>query len=506
MVRQIDIIEQNPWWKGKEMISFDKDIKEYEKTEIHAERKDIALEHGKIYVIRGPRRIGKTMWMKNKIKQLISNNIDSRKIMYFNCETLVSRARDNLRKVINFFLDMEAGENYIFLDEITYVEDWQTELKFLYDGGKLNNSVVVVTGSLPIVIKKGVEYMPGRGVEGNEYLIKPITFRDFILSIYKNDSIDRIHPAAQIFHGNMEKMRSARNLATIIKNLDIINPEESTDKLKDSFKLIYPFMSELRRLFEIYILTGGFPKVINNYFHNSFKINNSLYEEIVNYILGDITKINMDRETARQILIAVLRRIGSRYSYTSLSKDTGDEISHQTIILYIDALQNSYVLQTLYSYDFNKRMENIKGAKKIYFSDPFIFYCLKSMLSGKSGFELSVEYLQREENRGILVENIVATHLSRVKESPKMKEPITYVWFYYNDKGEIDFVYKKNDDEYLGLEVKYQEKVNIGDVRRIENIKNYILLSYETYEITENVIIVPAYMFLALLKSSEKNL
>ncbi len=498
MVRQIDIIEQNPWWKGKEMVSFDKDIKEYEKTEIHVERKDIAIEYGKIYVIRGPRRIGKTMWMKNKIKQLISNNIDPRKIMYFNCETLVSRARDNLRKVINFFLDMEAGENYIFLDEITYVEDWQTELKFLYDGGKLSNSAVVVTGSLPFVLKKGIEYMPGRGIEGNEYLIKPVTFRDFILSTASHTD--------KIFQGNTEKMRSAGNLTTIIKNLDGINLEESTDKLKDSLKLIYPFMGELRRLFEIYILTGGFPKAINNYFQHSFHIDDSLYEEIVNYILGDITKINMDRETARQILIAILRRIGSRYSYTSLSKDTGDEISHQTIIAYIDALQNSYVLQTLYSYDFNKRMENIKGAKKIYFSDPFIFYCLKSMLSGKSGFELSAAYLQREENRGILVENIVATHLARVKESPKMKEPITYVWFYYNDKGEIDFVYKKNDDEYLGLEVKYQEKVNIGDIRRIADIKNYILLSYESYEFTENVVIVPVYMFLALLKSSEKNL
>lgn len=500
MVSQIDIIEQNPWWKGKEIVSLDKDIKEYEKAEIHFRRKNIALEHGKIYVIRGPRRIGKTMWMKNKIKQLVNNAIDPRKIMYFNCETLVSRARDNLRKVINFFLDMEPGENYIFLDEITYVKDWQTELKFLYDSGKLKDSAVVVTGSLPVVIKKGVEYMPGRGIEGNEYLIKPITFRDFILSIYPNDS----NPAAQIFHNDTER-HSVKHLARIIRNLEI-DLEEDTNKIKDSFKSIYPYINELRRLFEIYILTGGFPKVINNYFHNSFKIDNAVYEEIVNYILGDTTKIDMDRETARQILIAVLRRIGSRYSYTSLSRDTEDKITHQTIISYINALQNSYVLQALYAYDFNKKMENIKKAKKIYFSDPFIFYSIKSMLSGRSGFELSVEYLQREENKGIMVENIVATHLSRVKENPKMKEPITYLWFYYNDKGEIDFVYKKNDNKYVGLEVKYQEKADIRDIKRIENIKNYILLSYDTYEITENIIVVPVYVFLSLLRSSEKNL
>lgn len=512
MVWREDIVNQNLWWKHKEKFaSYDRDLKKLRKGLITFERKSIDFERGGIYTVRGPRRVGKTALVKQTIERLIRDNkVNPEQIFYFNCETLPSRSKNQLKRTIDIFLEKAAEYDtcYIFLDEITYVTDWQIELKNLHDIGLLSNAVTVVTGSSSHDIKKGTEYMPGRGIEGNEYLLKPLSFREFVLQISHNEQV------RNLITENPEKRDSLKNLVGELNSITI-TLEENKKELKEIFHKIYPFTEELKLLFNIYLLTGGFPQVINNYLKNidegikkgkrgNKNIEDSMYEELMRYIGGEIRKVDKKEEIARQILRATLRRICSGFSYTTLSKEIEDGIQHQTLLSYIDVMEKSFILQSLHSYDFNKKMERVKGNKKLYFSDPFILHAVNSVVSGKTGFDLAREYLEKENNIAGLVQCILASHLTRIKEIPKMREPITFLWFYYDRNKEIDFVYRTNEN-YLGLEVKYQYGAREGDIKKINQIKEYILLTQDSFDMTQELI-VPVHIFLPLLELSERNL
>jgi predicted AAA+ superfamily ATPase len=124
---------------------------------------------------------------------------------------------------------------------------------------------------------------------------------------------------------------------------------------------------------------------------------------------------------------------------------------------------------------------------------------------GKLGEAYSKE-LVNSSNVGIVIEEIVAGHLIRVKESDPMKLYDTYLKFYDGTK-ETDFVYKKEDDKNIGIEVKYQNSVSLQDVNVPAGIDEYLLLTRSS-DITRknNCVLIPTCIFLAVLKSSANNL
>lgn len=207
----------------------------------------------------------------------------------------------------------------------------------------------------------------------------------------------------------------------------------------------------------------------------------------------------------QQILTAIIKKTGSRYDFRSISEDT-EGVSHPTVIDYLQLLEDNFLIHVLYSYDFNKKIKRYKGAKKIYFTDPFIFHSFNSWLYGKTAYSFSQEFLLREDNLSLLIKSIVQNQLARIKEIPVIKSADRYVWFYYDARKELDFVYQKENGKYLGVEVKYKPKIAFKDISTISQIKEYLMLSRDEFEVSENIVIVPASIFLCSLKNSEKNL
>jgi len=54
------IIQQNPWWG----LQDDADLLEISKSEFKIERTSLEIVKGKLYLIKGPRRVGKTIYLK----------------------------------------------------------------------------------------------------------------------------------------------------------------------------------------------------------------------------------------------------------------------------------------------------------------------------------------------------------------------------------------------------------------------------------------------------------
>ena len=142
-----------------------------------------------------------------------------------------------------------------------------------------------------------------------------------------------------------------------------------------------------------------------------------------------------------------------------------------------------------------------KGEKKIYFLDPFIYHAVSSFLTGADGFVNSRESLTK--NKDVLIESVVSNHLIQIKEVPYLREWKTYLGFFYSSTGkEIDFIYRKNNGNFLGIEVKYSESKR--KPTKIDGIKEYIVLTKSQLERRDNVLFVPVSLFLALLKKSER--
>lgn len=504
MVKISEIVNQNPWWKhGEKFAAFDKNLKEANEKPIFFKRKRIDLDKGNIYVLRGPRQVGKTTYMKDLINKLISEGIDPNHILYLSSDFFISRRE--LRSAIAYFMNknIDVTDLYILIDEITSIKDWNLELKYLSDSGTLEKARILATGSCASALRRKGELLPGRRLEGNEYYMKPLSFRDFVLQI-TDQVISTIEEAE--FRDSLKEL-----LSTLEKTG--YGLEAGFSQLFKALHQIAPFKRELDYLFNLYIRYGGYPFVVNDYLlkklqseqrQSNFSINPKLSEALMRDIIGDITKLGKQETFVRQILKEISEKYGNRYSFSKLASDI--ETTHVTTIDYLETLEESFILTVLYAFDFNKKDIKFKGDKKIFFQDPFIFHSVKSFLTGKDINEIIDETLQNEELVGKLVEGIVASHLIANQEIPMMREPKTFLGFYYDTRGkEIDSIIRINE-KYTAIETKYQSSVSSKDIWRTPQVKEYAILTKEDLKTEDNILFAPVDLTLAILKKSHQTL
>jgi len=150
----------NPWYINQKDIV----IERWENMKIRwipEWLKDISLEPFSLNFIIGPRQVGKTTGIKLLINKLLENN-DPWSIFYYDCSNLTNF--EELRKVIDYYLKIKEKRNiktsYIFLDEITHVNDWWRTIKLYIDIGKFKDDVITITGSSSIKLKGRSRIIP----------------------------------------------------------------------------------------------------------------------------------------------------------------------------------------------------------------------------------------------------------------------------------------------------------------------------------------------------------
>ncbi len=256
------IIEQNKWWiLGKNFANEDKQLIDLNKAFIKIKRNIDLIEPKKeyIYIIYGPRRVGKTTFIKQTIYNLLEKGVEKEKIAYFSCDIVTTNKKEELYETLNFLL--ERNIEFIFIDEINVIKGWEEVIRYYFDNGKFANITVVITGS-PFGIK---EMLPGRNVI--KLFMKPITFRDFIKNLVDNISNVELQKVLSTKLGfSNEEIKILQNLK---KELEKVKLDENSisnfDNIEKNVNATLKFLSILKKLFNIYVYTGGFPCVINNY-------------------------------------------------------------------------------------------------------------------------------------------------------------------------------------------------------------------------------------------------
>ncbi len=133
-----------------------------------------------VKVLKGMRRVGKSVMMRLVIEQLIGSGVPGANILYINKESLEFEAlkdyRDLYRYAREYFKDaVAAGRRYILIDEIQEIEGWEKAVaSFLADG---LGDIVISGSNAHLLSSELATLLSGRYVEIPVY---PLTFREFM--------------------------------------------------------------------------------------------------------------------------------------------------------------------------------------------------------------------------------------------------------------------------------------------------------------------------------------
>ncbi|MBI2632194.1 ATP-binding protein [Candidatus Pacearchaeota archaeon] len=445
--------EANPWWEDKEQINKDLHIVNFEKQKFKWKYDIISdLEEG-IYSLRGPRQVGKTTWIKQKIKDILEFS-NPNNVFFYSCDNIKDYV--GLSEIIELFLELsdKVGRKYIFLDEIPYVSEWQRGIKHLYDAGKFVNCSIVLSGSHSIDIKRSVELLPGRGDEGKRHFtMLPLTFNQYLESIGKSIKLTN----------NFDK-----NIALLKINFKTLNHE-----------------------YKNYLMTGGFIKIINEFF-STREISDASYDVYLKWIIGDLAKWELSEDFSKQIARRVMESYVSELSWSSIKSGT-DIDSHHTISKYVIALEEMFVFNFLYKMDFNKKISDYSKSKKIYFSDPFIFSACYKWINGLEGnFKNYQNYLERNKDKiseGVILFHLINIIYRKIKSNIYDYKDRIYYWTNKLKTKEIDFIYRK-----VAFELKYREKINSNDYRSLKEFNDGYLITKKTFD--KRTFPLPAFLIL----------
>lgn len=403
---QFEYSKHSPWWNNKSWQKLDVTLQELHAKPLqyhHPLLNDIPTKPG-VIIFRGPRRIGKTTFVKQAIAKILKQKkAKPKNILFYPCNRIIDY--NQLYDLITGYLGTTKDHNYLFLDEITFVKEWQRTIKDLVDSGDLKNTTLFLTGSNALDLQYSSEKLPGRRgqLHNRDLTYLPLSFADFAGMV-----------------------RTKHKLTT-------------------------------SQLFADYLLCGGFPQAINQYYNQGF-ISNHLYETYLTWIEGDFHKEGKSDVSLYAILEQVIKHLGSTTSWYIIAKNTGIT-SHSTVSDYLDILEKIFASFTLYHYSINEKKILLNKNKKIFFLDPLIFHAINAKVNGFTDqfFTHAKHTLNAPSVLPKLIENIVGSHLY-IKQSHNNNQ------LYYGkyQQKEIDFVTKAHN-QLSYYEVKYQKHPKISN-------------------------------------------
>jgi len=274
------LVEFNPWWIGET----DKDLEEFKRLKYRIVPRwldDISKEPFSLNFIVGVRRVGKTLGIKLLIRELLRSK-NPYSIFYFSCDVLEDYK--DLLNVLNEYFELRKKKgiesSYIFLDEITLLDDWWRAIKYMVDRHKFDRNVVVLLGSASIMLAQHFETFGGRMGKGKIIEVLPLSFGEFYGLFY----------------------------------------DEYFDELGE-------------RVFRRYIETGGLLCTLNGRLEP---------HEFVSLIKADIKRIERSTEITRDILREIMLKAPSACSYHAIANDLG--VSVNTVREYVEILSDLFLL------------------------------------------------------------------------------------------------------------------------------------------------------------------
>lgn len=374
-----------------------------------------------IYTLGGSRQVGKTTLVKQWMAELLRKGTAPKQILYLTGE-LIDDHHSLVRLVMDAVNDMPApGLKYIAIDEVSYIREWDKGIKYLADAGATDDAVFLLTGSDLVIIKEARMHFPGRRGLSDivDFHLYPLDFAETV---------------------RLKKRFSADELAIL----------SDTEKEPDA--------SLMDRLFEAldhYLLHGGFLTAINDMakHHRIMPATLSTYSD---WIRGDVLKRGKQEHSLREILAAVIKRYGSQITWNALSQDLS--IDHpKTVSDYIDLLASMDAVFVQPALIEDKLAAAPKKARKVMFTDPFVFHAVKNWLTpDQDPFNHQILPILLDPGWAAkLVEACAVIHHRR-----------RFPTYYIKAEGEVDIAYV-DQGRFWPVEIKWTHQIRPKDLKQI---------------------------------------
>ena len=176
--------------------------------ELYRRTLNVPLNSGKIIILIGVRRSGKTSYLHELAKKLIAGGISNTCVMYINFEDeRLDLKADELDLLLQAYRELYPDNGiekcYFFFDEIQNIAGWDTFIRRVYDSGTKN---IFITGSNARFLSSDIATsLRGRTIS---YEVFPLSFREYLT--FKEVSVD-LHSTNSIAHINHHLIDYLRN-------------------------------------------------------------------------------------------------------------------------------------------------------------------------------------------------------------------------------------------------------------------------------------------------------
>jgi len=368
------------------------------------------IERDEIIVILGARQVGKTCLLRYIQKRL---EREGRSTFFIDLEDIELRGTiKSAQDLLSYLraLGYRRGRVYLFIDEVHYMQNATSILKYLHDHHPQLKFFITGSSSLKLRFKLG-EPLTGRKII---FLLYPLSFKEYLL-----------------FSGNEEMVQI---LTTFRRNGKI--PE--------------PFLTHISKAYEEYVIWGGYPKVAIT---PSFDIKAEVLKEIFTTYLekevrGLIREEMFERFSYFVRFLAVQN--GNLLKVLEVSKELG--VQRSTVQRYLTILEETFIAKRLLPVAKSRQKELIRTPKFYFFDTGFINFLTKDFRP-----------LSMHPNLGSLMETSVFTSLLRGLS------PLEELYFWRTKNGqEVDFIIHTKGD-YVPVEVKWR-----NDLKFTTSLRNFV--------------------------------
>jgi predicted AAA+ superfamily ATPase len=401
-----DVARMNPWWRTDQWDYADHDLRTVRESGLGY--RSPCLDHlqaGGLYVLRGPRRVGKTVSVKQAIRALLGRGVPPLAVIRLAVDGWTA---NDLRTVVqNIALPPEppGTHRWWFIDEVTAVTgEWATQLKWLQDNdASFADATVILTGSNAESLTRAAGVLAGRRgrVTDTDLTLLPLGFRTF----------------AQLLRPELSSLPR-------LPVSRLRGPEAA-----QAYQTTLPWLPDLVQLWELYLRYGGFPAAVAAA-RQAQPIPRWFIDDLFSVLHRDAFASSRLSEGQTNALVARLwASMGTPANIGSVAVDVG--VGHDSVTRHTGYLRDAYLLWSCPQKAETCFIRKERTQDKLYAIDPIVARLAHLRNTARPDVDLTV-----------LAEMQVGMVLRRATYASGWPWAADEMIFYYRSatRKEIDFV------------------------------------------------------------------
>ncbi|MCL2466911.1 MAG: AAA family ATPase [Micrococcales bacterium] len=341
-----EVSATNPWWRRRDWVATDTDLRQVSDRGLGYRSSCLDnLDPGNLYLLRGPRRVGKTVAVKQAIASLVESGVPPTAIIRVAADGWAAKDLRTLAQRAALPPVPPNHTRWWFIDEVSAVTgNWAQQIKWLRDNDpEFASATVVLTGSSARQLTAASGVLAGRrGTAPNtDRTLMPMGFATFARIL--DDSL----PAT---HLPLSRLRS-RDAAA-------------------AYTALLGWLAPLVRLWEQYLWYGGFPVSVAA-LRAGAPIPDSFVRDLFDVVYRDaFADSRLSSTTTTAMVGRLMRSMASPLNMANIAADI--DLAPATVSRHVEYLRDAYLIWHCPQKDDSTWTPRERAQDKVYAIDPLI--------------------------------------------------------------------------------------------------------------------------------------